>query len=238
MKKSRLKSRKFNEFICIIWLPVILVLSLFLHGELGAVLYRSFSSKNISYICLDESIFSVLFQCFIIFDFIVLAFYFQKMLGKDSSFDSRSISSNIDSKKITKYCISICCFIYVFAMVFFTMSIHSRVEADNQGFKQYKLFEDDVVVFEYDDAESVDVYLKYVYKGKFDSGYETVIDVKVNDNIYTFTFNGFSDDYFNIQKFLSNFQDDIITVDKSFSDKTDEIEGYYEQSECFEKIYK
>lgn len=238
MKISRLKTGKFNEFICIIWLPVVLVLSLFLHGELGAVLYRSFSSKNISYICLDESIFGILFQCFIILDFIVLAFYFQKMLGKDSSFDSRSISSNVNSKRITKNCISICCCIYVFAMVFFALSVHSRVEADSQGFKQYNLFEDDIVIFEYDDAESVDVYLQYVYKGKFNSGYETVIDVKVNDNVYTLTFNGFSGDYFNIQKFLSNFQDDKIIVDKSFSDKTDEIEGYYEQSECFKKIYK
>lgn len=51
-------------------------------------------------------------------------------------------------------------------------------------------------------------------------------------------FSGFSKDYYYVDSFLSNFKDDLITVDKTYSDKTEEIIRYYEQPEIFNKIYK
>ncbi len=231
-------SKKQQKYIyTVLWLPILLVGLLFLSGEIVAYLFRSLSTTNTTYIQFDDNIIRILFLFLIILDFVILGFYFIKMLGKDIEFNSRYIGSVIDAKRTAINCLGVCSFIFVLAILCLLLSVNSRTQADNEGFKKYNLIEQDSIIFEYEDAESVNVHLEWVYRGKHNNGYATVINVETESNVYTFDSTGFSDDYYYIEKFLSNFNDEIITIDKTFSTETDDIIGYYEQNEAFKNIY-
>ncbi len=144
-----------NKFISVLWIPFVLLFLIFFSAPLGEYILRISSNSNITYILFTENIFNIAFWGLIIFCFIILGFYFYKMLGKDSDFSARSIEANINSHKVTKNCIK----------------------------------------------------------------------------------SGFSKDYYYVDSFLSNFDEDIISVDKTHSDKTEEIIGYYEQAEMFKNTY-
>lgn len=131
-----------NKFIVVLWLPFVLLFLLFFSGDLGAYLFRSFSKEKVTYILLTENIFNFLFWGVIIFCFVILAFYFYKMLGKESDFSARSIESNINSAKNTKNCIAICCFLIVLSIPFMVLSFGSRYEANENGFYKKELFKE------------------------------------------------------------------------------------------------
>ena len=161
------------------------------------------------------------------------------MLGKESDFSSRSIEANINSGKVTKNCVKICSIIIAISIPLLVISLGSRYEADDKGFYKKEIFKEEQVLFEYEDVESVDVFLEWVRRGKHNSGYETFIQLKTqNGSIFTLTFDGFSYDYYYVDSFLSNLDEDIITIDKTYTENIEEIIGYYEQTEIFNKIYK
>ncbi len=227
-----------NKFISVLWIPLILIFLIFLSGDLGVYLSQVFSKDNTTYILFTENIFNFLFWGLIVLCFIILGFYFYKMLGKDADFSSRSIESNINSHKITKNCIRICSFLIATSIPLLVISSGSRYEANNSGFYKKESFKEERLLFEYEDVESVEVYLQWVYNGKHNNGYETFVQIKTETgSIYTLTFSGFSKDYYYVDSFLSNFDDSIISIDKSYTDNTEEIIGYYEQTEIFNKIY-
>lgn len=227
-----------NKFISVLWIPFLLLFLIFFSGPLGEYILRLSSNSNTTYILFTENIFNIAFWGIIIFCFIILAFYFYKMLGKESDFSSRSIEANINSKKITKNCLAICSFLIVIAIPFLFVSFGSRYEANENGFYKKELFKEERLIFEYEDVDSVEVFLEWVHNGKHNNGYETFVEIKTDGSIYVLMFSGFSKDYYYVDSFLSNFEDKIITVDKTYSDNTEEIIGYYEQPETFEKIYK
>jgi hypothetical protein len=76
-------------------------------------------------------------------------------------------------------------------------------------------------------------------RSKSSSGYATNIELKTNDGTYTLSSSGFDDDYSVIKQFLSCFDEDIIKVDNTYSDETDEWQfyGYSDHPEIFEEIY-
>ena len=227
-----------NKFISVLWLPFVLLFLIFLSGDLGVYFLRFLSKNNTTYILFTENIFDILFWGIIILCFIILGFYFYKMLGKESDFSSRSIESNINADKITKNCIAICTFLIAISIPFLCLSWGSRYEANDTGFYKKEALKEEQLLFEYEDVESVDVFLEWVHNGKHNNGYETFVEIKANDSIYVLMFSGFSKDYYYVDSFLSKFEDDIIKIDKTYSDETEEIIGYYEQTEIFNKIYK
>ena len=129
-------------------------------------------------------------------------------------------------------------FSYCTCYTFYGFSWGSRYEANENGFYKKELFKEERLIFEYEDVDSVEVFLEWVHNGKHNNGYETFVEIKTNGSIYVLMFSGFSKDYYYVDSFLSNFKDDLITVDKTYSDKTEEIIRYYEQPEIFNKIYK
>ncbi len=228
-----------NKFITVLWIPFVLLFLILFSGPLAEYILRISSNSNITYILFTENIFNIAFWGILIFCFIILGFYFYKMLGKESDFSARSLEVNINSHKVTKNCIKICSFLIAISIPLLAISSGSRYEADDNGFYKKEILKDAQLLFEYEDVESVDVFLEWVRRGKHNSGYETFVQLKTeNGSIYTLTFDGFSNDYYYVYNFLSNFDEDIITVDKTHSDKTEEIVGYYEQTETFNKIYK
>ena len=237
MKKLSIKKNK-SQFISVLWLPFALLFLIFLDGSLGAYLFRSLSDDNISYILFTNNIFSFLFTSLIFLNFIILGFYFYKMLGKESDFSSRSLESNINSKKITRNCLTVCSFLIILSTALLFVSFGSRYEANKNGYYKREIFDEDRIIFEYDEVEAVEVFLEWVYNGKTNSGYETFVEIKTNGSIYVLTFTGFSKDYYYVDSFLSNFDDSIISIDKTYTDNTEEIIRYYEQAEIFNKIYK
>ena len=86
----------------------------------------------------------------------------------------------------------------------------------------------------------IEVYLAMEGRSKSSSGYATNIELKTNDGTYTLSSSGFDDDYSVIKQFLSCFDEDIIKVDNTYSDETDEWQfyGYSDHPEIFEEIYK
>ncbi len=228
-----------NKFISVLWLPFVLLFLIFLSGDLGVYFLRFLSKNNTTYILFTENIFDILFWGIIILCFIILGFYFYKMLGKESVFSSRSIESNINADKITKNCIAICTFLIAISIPFLCLSLGSRYEANDTGFYKKEALKEEQLLFEYEDVESVDVFLEWIRSGKHNSGYETFIQFKTeNGSIYALRFGGFSKNYYYVDSFLSNFDEDIITVDKTYTENIEEIIGYYEQTEIFNKIYK
>lgn len=129
-------------------------------------------------------------------------------------------------------------FSYSYCDTFFIVSFGSRYEANDNGFYKKEIFKEEQLLFEYEDIESVNLYLEWVYNGKHNNGYETFVEIKTEKNIYTLTFDGFAKNYYYVDSFLSNFDDSIISIDKTYTDNTEEIIGYYEQAEIFNKIYK
>ena len=228
-----------NKFIAVLWIPLILLFLILFSGPLAEYILRISSESNITYILFTENIFDIAFWGIIIFCFIILGFYFYKMLGKENDFSSRSIESNINSHKLTKNCIKICFFLIAISIPLLVISFGSRLKADDNGFYKKEIFKEEQLLFEYKDVDSVDVFLEWVRRGKHTSGYETFVQLKTEDgSIYTLTFEGFSNDYYYVDNFLSNFDEDIITVDKTSSEETEDIVGYSEQTEIFNKIYK
>ena len=228
-----------NKFIAVLWIPFVLLFLILFSGPLAEYILRISSNCNITYILFTDNIFNIAFWGIIIFCFIILGFYFYKMLGKESDFSSRSIESNINSHKVTKNCIKICSFLIAISIPLLVISFGSRHKADDNGFYKKEIFKEEQLLFEYKDVDSVDVFLEWVRRGKHTSGYETFVQLKTEDgSIYTLTFDGFSNDYYYVDSFLSNFNENIITVDKTYLDETDHIVGYSEQTEIFNKIYK
>lgn len=228
-----------NKFITVLWIPLILLFLILFSGPLSEYILRLSSNSNTTYIFFTESIFNIAFWGLVISCFIILGFYFYKMLGKESDFSSRSIEANINSGKVTKNCVKICSIIIAISIPLLVISLGSRYEADDKGFYKKEIFKEEQVLFEYEDVESVDVFLEWVRRGKHNSGYETFIQLKTqNGSIFTLTFDGFSYDYYYVDSFLSNLDEDIITIDKTYTENIEEIIGYYEQTEIFNKIYK
>ena len=238
MKKFT-QSKEKKQFISVLWLPIVILFLLFFSGPLGEYILRLSSKNNISYILFTENIFNIAFWGIIIFCFIILGFYFYKMLGKESDFSSRSIESNINSHKVTKNCIKTCSFLIAISIPLLVLSFGSRYKADDTGFYKKEILKEEQILFEYEDVEAVDVFLEWVRSGKHNSGYETFVQLKTeNGSIYTLTFSGFSKDYYYVDSFLFNLDEDIITIDKTYTENTEEIIGYYEQTDIFNKIYK
>ncbi len=100
------------------------------------------------------------------------------------------------------------------------------------------LIKEERLLFEYEDVDSVEVFLEWVNNGRRNNGYETFVEIKTNGSIYVLMFKGFSKDYYYVDSFLSKFDDSIISIDKTYTENTEEIIGYSEQTELFNKIYK
>ncbi len=213
------------------------LINLFLNWEMQ----YSIRSRGVIYLVFPENVFNIVSLFLLIFNFILFAFYRTKITRGNKDFKVFNLNTNTIAKKLTvKFAITATtCFII--ATLGFGVASFSRYEADSKALKQYNLISADATLFTYDEVTEINVYLEMERRrGKRNSGYATVIELKTDSNTYTFSSSGFDDDYSLIKQFLSCFDEDIITVDNTHSDETEDwnFYGYYDHPEIFEEIYQ
>lgn len=212
------------------------LINLFLNWEIQ----YSIRSRGVIYLVFQENAFNIIALFLLILNFILFAFYRAKITRRNKDFKVFNLNTNAIAKKLTlKFTITVTvCFII--ATLGFGVASFSRYEADSKALKQYNLISEDTTLFTYDDVTEINVYLEMESRGKHSSGYATVIELKADNKTFQLYSSGFDDDYTLIKQFLSYFDEDIITVDNTHSDETDDrnFYGYYDHPEIFEEIYQ
>ena len=232
---SKIKSRtRYYHYLC---LPFLFHCCYLLIGmitesyfRLNGAIYLSFSSVNIA----DTLSFTL-----ICVNSLLFFFYYNRTVGENDERDNISLQSNLIAKKITGKFVIVSAVIFIVSISLFYISMFSRIEVDDEGLKQYNLIEKDVTLCKYDEVEEINVYLEWERRGKHDNGYTTIIKLKTNKDTYKLSSEGFNDDFSIIKQFLSTFDEDIITVDNSYSDLLEDYHfyGYIDHPEIFEEIY-
>ena len=196
--------------------------------------------RGVLYLVYEENFFRILFGFLLILNFILFAFYKNKITRGNESFKIFNLNTNTIARKLTINFTIITTVIFLLSVVSLMLANCSRYEADSESLKKYNLISEDVTLFTYDEVTEIEVYLAMEGRSKSSSGYATNIELKTHNGTYTLSSSGFDDDYSLIKQFLSCFNEDIIIVDNTYSDETDEwhFYGYYEHPEIFEEIYK
>ncbi|MBR2876786.1 MAG: hypothetical protein IKC01_06590 [Clostridia bacterium] len=175
-----------------------------------------------------------------ILNFIIFDFYRRKITRDNDSFKFFNLKENAFARKLTVNFIITTTSFFLIAFIFISLANYSKYEADDKSLKMFNLFSEDVTLCNYDEVTEVNVYLEMESRGRHNSGYATVIELKTEKDTYKLSSSGFQDDYLLIKRFLSCFESEIIKVDNTFSDETEEWKfyGYPENPEIFEEIYK
>ena len=199
----------------------------------------SIIKSGILYLVYEENFFRILFGFLLILNFILFAFYKNKITRGNESFKIFNLTTNAIARKLTINFAIITTAIFLLSVVSLTLANCSRYEADSESLKKYNLFSEDVTLFNYDEVTEIEVYLQKESRGKYNNGYATNIELKTDDDTYKLSSVGFNDDYSVIKEFLSCFDEDIITVDTTYSDEMDEenFYGYIDNPKIFEEIY-
>ena len=234
MKKTKTKKKTKNSAL-LLWILPFLFLGCFilLNDFITALLINN----GALYINFNTSIYSFFSTGLFILDILIFCICSKKISGLNDEFEAVSAESNLNAQKIAGRCIILTSTIFILAMSFFFLSRYSRLEADSEALTQYTLFSEPVTICDYDDVSEIEVYLEWEHRGKHDNGYTTIIKLKTDDDVYKLSSRGFQDDFYLIRAFLNLFDEDIITVDKTYSDETEDIFGYDYFPEIFEEIY-
>lgn len=197
-------------------------------------------NSGIYYLDYKDNFFNILSGFLLILNFILFAFYRTKITRGNESFKVFNLTTNVIVKKLTINFAITTTVVFFLSVISFTLSNYSRYEADSESFKKYNLFSEDVTLFNYDEVTEIEVYLQKESRGKYNNGYATNIELKTDDDTYKLSSIGFNDDYSVIKEFLSCFDEDIITVDNTYSDLLEDYHfyGYIDHPEIFEEIYK
>lgn len=233
---SKIKSRtRYYHYLCLPFLFHCCYLLIWMIVEsyfrLNGAIYLSFSNTNIA---------GTLAFTLICVNILLFFIYYNRTVGKNDERDNISLQSNLIAKKITGKFVIVSTVIFIVSISLFYIFTFSRIEMDDEGLKQYNLIEEDVTLCKYDDVEKINVYLEWERRGKHDYGYTTIIKLKTNNDTYKLSSRGFNDDFSIIKQFLSSFDEDIITVDNTYSDEVNDENcyGYIDHPEIFEEIYK
>ena len=203
------------------------------------VMENAIRNGGIYYLDYKDNFFNLLSGCLIILNFLLFTFYRNKITRGNESFKVFNLTTNVIAKKLTINFAITTTVIFILSAISFALSNYSRYEADSESFKKYNLISENDTIFTYDEVTEIEVYLQRESRSKYNSGYATNIELKTNNGTYTLSSSGFDDDYSLIKQFLACFDEDIITVDNTYSDETedDNFYGYIDHPEIIKEIY-
>ena len=232
---SKIKSRtRHYHYLC---LPFLFICCYLLISTMVETYFRA--NGAIYFSLSNPTIANTLSGALILVNLFLFSTYYNRTIGENDERDNISLQSNLIAKKITGKFFIVSTVIFVISLPLFYFSMFSRYEADSESFKKYNLISEDVTIFTYDEVTQIEVYLQREKRGKHNNGYATNIELETKNGTYTLSSSGFDDDYSLIKQFLSHFNEDIIMVDNTHADETEDNKfyGYIDHPEIFEEIY-
>lgn len=194
--------------------------------------------RNILYFELDKSVFYYAYVCLKIVQVIIICKFFFDMFMRTNKISGPNFKTpkEFDIKKAVIVYIVTSVIVSTASSIPLSFAIHSRTEANETQVIHSSFDEEDTVLFEYDDAEKVKLYIHRIHRLKTLDDFYPAVDVTSKGKTYTFIFRTPDED---LEKFISLFDEDIIEIDYTHWDDDEFLDYTYDTyKDEFNRIFK